>query len=168
LAPCFNLVLPSLEPPAHTFRALKSCWHAGEGLPYCPVTSRGSSGTANGRAGEKFQVRARYQVRANALLPPPVFHQPPPSCIAQRGLFPPDRKALYDEAAALGVFYQYPPPLIPFSTSTPLRYYTSIPATSPPPPPVFRRVNPRARYQVRANPLLPCLVGPDRPSGAGA
>jgi len=62
------LVLPSLEPPAHTFRALESCWHAGEGLPYCPVTSRGSSGAANDRAGEEYQVRARYQIRANALL----------------------------------------------------------------------------------------------------
>jgi len=68
LVPCFNLVLPSLEPPAHTFRALESCWHAGEGLPCCLVTSRGSSGAANGRAGEEYQVRARYQVRANALL----------------------------------------------------------------------------------------------------
>jgi len=26
------------------------------------------SGAANGRAGEEYQVRARYQVRANALL----------------------------------------------------------------------------------------------------
>jgi len=69
LVPCPNLVLPSLEPPAHTFRALERCWHAGEGLPYCPVTSRGSSGAANDRAGEGYQVRARYQIRANALLP---------------------------------------------------------------------------------------------------
>jgi len=69
LVPCPNLVLPSLEPPAHTFRALESCWHAGEGLPYFPVTSRGSSGAANDRAGEEYQVRARYQSRANALLP---------------------------------------------------------------------------------------------------
>jgi len=68
LIPCFNSVLPSLEPPAHTFRALESCWHAGEGLPCCPVTSRGSSGAAKGRAGEEYQVRARYQVRANPLL----------------------------------------------------------------------------------------------------
>jgi len=69
LVPCFNLVLPSLEPPAHIFRALESCWHAGEGLPCCPVTSCGSSGAANGRADEEYQVRARYQVRANPLLP---------------------------------------------------------------------------------------------------
>jgi len=65
---CFNLVLPSLEPPAHTFRALESCWHAGEGLPCCPVTSCGSSGAAKGRADEEYQVRAWYQVRANPLL----------------------------------------------------------------------------------------------------
>jgi len=32
------------------------------------VTSSGSSGAANGLAGEEYQVRARYQVRANALL----------------------------------------------------------------------------------------------------
>jgi len=31
LVPCPNLVLPSLEPPAHTFRALESCWHTGGG-----------------------------------------------------------------------------------------------------------------------------------------
>ena len=68
LVQCFNLVLPLLEPPAHTFRALESCWHAGEGLPCCPVTSCGSPGAANGRAGEEYQVRARYQVRANPLL----------------------------------------------------------------------------------------------------
>jgi len=68
LVPCFNLVLPSLELSAHTFRALESCWHAGEGLPCCPVTSRGSSDAANGRAGEEYQVRTRYQVRANPLL----------------------------------------------------------------------------------------------------
>jgi len=68
LVPCPNVVLPSLEPPAHSFRALESCWHAGEGLPYRPVTSRGSSGAANDRAGEEYQVRARYQIRANALL----------------------------------------------------------------------------------------------------
>ena len=37
---------PPLEPPAHTVRALESCWHAEEGLPCCPVTSRGSSVTA--------------------------------------------------------------------------------------------------------------------------
>ena len=65
---CFNLVLSSLELPAHAFRALKSCRHAGEGLPCCPVTSSGTSGAANGRAGEQYQVKARYQVRANALL----------------------------------------------------------------------------------------------------
>jgi len=68
LVPCFNLVLPSLEPPAHTFRALESCWHAGDGLPCCPVTSCGWSAAANGRADEEYQVRARYQVRANLLL----------------------------------------------------------------------------------------------------
>jgi len=62
------LVLPSLEPPAHAFRALESCWHAGESLPYCPVTGRGSSCAANGRAGEEYQVKARYQIRANTFL----------------------------------------------------------------------------------------------------
>jgi len=65
------LVLPSLEPPAQTFRAQESCWHAGEGFPFCQVTSCGSSGAANGRAGEEYQVRARYQVRANPLLVDP-------------------------------------------------------------------------------------------------
>jgi len=64
----FNLVLPSLEAAAHTFRALESCWHAREGLPCCPGTSCGSSGAANGRADEEYQVRARYQVRTNTLL----------------------------------------------------------------------------------------------------
>jgi len=68
LVPCFNLVLPLLKPPAHTFRALESYWHAWEGLPCCPVTSRGSSGAAHGHAGEEYQVRGRYQVRANPLL----------------------------------------------------------------------------------------------------
>jgi len=68
--PCFDLVLPSLEPPAHTFRALERCWYAGEGLPCCPVMSCGSSGAANGRADEEYQVRARYQVRASPLLSP--------------------------------------------------------------------------------------------------
>jgi len=38
------------------------------GLPCCPVTSSGTSGPSNGRAGEQYQVKARYQVRANALL----------------------------------------------------------------------------------------------------
>jgi len=43
--------------------------HAGAGgLPCCLVTSSGTSSAANGRAGEEYQVRARYQVRANALL----------------------------------------------------------------------------------------------------
>jgi len=37
---------PPLEPPAHTVRALESCWHAGGWLPFCPVTRRGSSVTA--------------------------------------------------------------------------------------------------------------------------
>ena len=68
LVPCFNLVPCSLEPPAHAFRALEGCRHAGEGLPCCLVTSSGTSSAANGRAGEEYQVRARYQVRANALL----------------------------------------------------------------------------------------------------
>ena len=68
LVPCFNLVLSSVELPAHAFRALENCRHAGEGLPCCPVTSSGTSGAANGRAGEQYQVKARYQVRANALL----------------------------------------------------------------------------------------------------
>jgi len=40
----------------------------GEGLPWCPVTSCGSSGAANGRADEEYQVRPRDQVRANPLL----------------------------------------------------------------------------------------------------
>ena len=46
-------------------------------LPCCPVTSSGASGAATGRAGEEYQVKARYQVRANPLLcrgkelPPP-------------------------------------------------------------------------------------------------
>jgi len=70
LVPCPNLVLSALEPPAHTLRALESCWHAGEGLPCCPVTSSGTSGAANRRAGEEYQVKARYQVRANPLLKP--------------------------------------------------------------------------------------------------
>ena len=71
----FNVVLPSLEPPAHTFRALESCWHAGEKLPCCPVTSCGSSvaangraDAANGRADEEYQVGARHHVRENPLL----------------------------------------------------------------------------------------------------
>jgi len=54
--------------PAHACRALESCRHAGKGLPCCPVTSSGSSGAANGRAGEEYQVKARYQVRANPLI----------------------------------------------------------------------------------------------------
>ena len=37
------------------------------GLPCCLVTSSGSSGAANGRAGEQYYVRAPYQVRANPL-----------------------------------------------------------------------------------------------------
>jgi len=57
-----------LSSPAHAVRGLESCRHAGKGLPCCPVTSSGSSGAANGRAGEEYQVRARYQIRANALL----------------------------------------------------------------------------------------------------
>ena len=51
-----------------THRALESCRHAGEGLPCSSVTSSGTSGAANGRAGEQYQVKARYQLRANALL----------------------------------------------------------------------------------------------------
>jgi len=68
VVPCFNLVLPSLELPAHAFRALESCRHAGEGLPCCLVTSSGTSSAANGLTGEEYQVKAQYQVRANALL----------------------------------------------------------------------------------------------------
>ena len=68
LVPRPNLVLSWLELPAHAFRALVSCRHAGEGLPCCLVTSNGTSSAANGRAGEQYQVKARYQVRANALL----------------------------------------------------------------------------------------------------
>ena len=67
MVPCFNLVLPSVDPPL-TLRALESCRHAGEGLPCCPVTSSGSSSAANGRAGEEYQVRALYHVRADPLL----------------------------------------------------------------------------------------------------
>jgi len=67
--PCPNLVLSSLELSAHAFQALESSRHAGEELPCCPVTSSGSSGAVNGRAGEEeYQVKARYQVRANPLL----------------------------------------------------------------------------------------------------
>ena len=84
LVPCPNLVLPSLEPPAHTCRALESCRHAGEGLPYSPVTSRGSSGAANDCSGEEYQVNARYQIRASALP-----HQ------ATRGAGPARRLSLY-------------------------------------------------------------------------
>ena len=43
-------------------------WKAVGTRAYCPVTSRGSSGVANDRAGDEYQVRARYQIRANALL----------------------------------------------------------------------------------------------------
>ena len=68
MVPCPNLVLSSRELSAHSFGALDSCRHAGEGLPCCPVTSSGASGAANGRAGEEYQVEARYQVRANLLL----------------------------------------------------------------------------------------------------
>jgi len=53
---------------AHTFQALESCRHAGEGLPCCLVTSSGSSGAANGRAGEEYQGKSRYKVRVNPLL----------------------------------------------------------------------------------------------------
>jgi len=62
------LVLSSLELSAHSFQALEGSRHAEEGLPCCPVTSRGSSGAVNGPAGEEYQVKARYQVRANPLL----------------------------------------------------------------------------------------------------
>ena len=82
------MVLPSLEPPAHTFRALQSCWHAGEGLVCSPVTSRGSSGAANGRAGEEYQVRARYQVGANPLLTHPYRHRSFSCADGQRRLPP--------------------------------------------------------------------------------
>jgi len=68
LVPCPNVVLSSREFSAHAFGALDSCRHAGEGLPCCPVTSSRASGAANGRAGEEYQVKARYQVRANPLL----------------------------------------------------------------------------------------------------
>jgi len=70
LVPCFNLVPCSLEPPAHAFRALQSCRHAGDGLLCCLVTSSGTSSAANGRTGKEYQVKARYQDRANALLYP--------------------------------------------------------------------------------------------------
>jgi len=65
LVPCFNLVLSALWLPAHASRALESCRHAGEGFPCCSVTSSGTSGAANN---EQYQVKARYQLRANALL----------------------------------------------------------------------------------------------------
>ena len=38
------------------------------------MTSSGTSSAANGRAGEEYQVRARYQVRATALLEGMVRH----------------------------------------------------------------------------------------------
>jgi len=68
LVPCPNLVLSSLELSVHAFLALKSCWHLGEGTPCCRIASSGPCGAANGRAGEEYQVRARYQVRANPLV----------------------------------------------------------------------------------------------------
>jgi len=40
---------------ANPLLALESCPHAGEGLPCCPITSSGTSGAANGRAGEQYQ-----------------------------------------------------------------------------------------------------------------
>jgi len=61
----YFLRVSSLRTP---FRALESCRHAGAGLPCCPVTSSGTSGAANGRAGEEYQNKARYQVRANPML----------------------------------------------------------------------------------------------------
>jgi len=57
-----------LSPPRTHFEPCKAVGTRGGGLPYCPVTSRGSSGAPNDRAGEEYQVRARYQIRANALL----------------------------------------------------------------------------------------------------
>jgi len=36
----------------------------GGGVPCCPVRSSGSSGAADGRAGECYQVKALYQVSA--------------------------------------------------------------------------------------------------------
>jgi len=54
--------------PRARFRALESCRQARGGLLCCLVTSSGTSSAANGRAGEEYQVRARYHVRANALL----------------------------------------------------------------------------------------------------
>jgi len=53
---------------AHTHSKGFALTHAGEGLPCCPVPSSATSGAANGRAGEEYQVKARYQVRANPLL----------------------------------------------------------------------------------------------------
>jgi len=70
LVPCSNLVLSSRELSAHAFRALDSCRHAGEGFPCCPVTSSGTSGATNDRAGEEYQIKARCQVRTNPLLFP--------------------------------------------------------------------------------------------------
>jgi len=52
----------------------------GEGLPCVPVTSSGSSGAANGRAGKLFQVRAPYRVGADPddeMLTPPRAPPPP-------------------------------------------------------------------------------------------
>jgi len=40
----------------------------GGGLPSCPAPSRGTTGAANGRAGEQYQVKVQYEVRANTLL----------------------------------------------------------------------------------------------------
>jgi len=70
----------------------------GGGLPCCPVTSSGSSGAVHGRAGEGYQVKARYQVRANPLLPrvhpfgltPIPLYSPQASTLAARvGAFSP-------------------------------------------------------------------------------
>jgi len=69
LLPGLNLVLSALELPAHVFRALESCRHSGGGrVPCCLVTSSRAPSAANARAGEQYQVKAQYQVRANALL----------------------------------------------------------------------------------------------------
>jgi len=46
----------------------KAAGTRGGGLPCCPVTSSGTSGAANARAGEQYQVTAQHQVKANALL----------------------------------------------------------------------------------------------------
>jgi len=57
-----------LSSPRTHFEPWKAVGTQGSPPPCCPVTSSGTSSAADGRAGEQYQVKARYQVRANALL----------------------------------------------------------------------------------------------------